>query len=51
MGVGVGGEGSVGRMGVGLGGRGPEVVGWGRRGRTLGTYKVITNTHEPINAK
>ena len=30
--VGVGGEGSVGRMGVGLGGRGPEVVGWGLGG-------------------
>ena len=48
-----------GSEGVGLGGRGSEVgirkgggVGWGREGgRTLRTYKVITNTHATINVK
>ena len=61
MGVEVGGEG-VGRSdGVGLGGRGSDVVsrkggrlevgwGWGG-GRTLRTCKVITNTHATINVK
>ena len=58
-------RGGVGRSeGVGLGGRGSEVgsrkgegvgweVGWGREeeGRTLRTYKVITNAHAPINVK
>ena len=63
VGVEVGGEG-VGRSdGVGLGDWEPVgsrngggwvgwEVGWGREGgRTLGTYKVITNTHAPINVK
>ena len=49
----------MGSDGVGLGGRGSDVgsrkgVGWrsvGVGGRTLRTYKVITNTHATINAK
>ena len=62
MGVEVGGEG-VGRSdGVGLGGQGSG-VGFGMRGsvgrsvgdreggRTLRTYKKITNTHAAINVK
>ena len=47
---------------VGLGGRGSEVgsregrsvgrsVGRREGGRTLGTYKVITNTHATINVE
>ena len=53
-------RGGVGRSeGVGLGGHGSEVgsrrggrLGVGRGGgRTLRTYKVITNTHATINVK
>ena len=49
-GVGLGGRGSGGWESEGMGSVGRS-VGVGMGGRTIRTYKVITNTHATINVK